>query len=191
MHSRSSDSPNLETDPLVAVISLLRPQMVLSKVISGAGRWSVRYAAQEHPGFCLMLERTSFLDVDGAGVIKLEQGDFVLLPATPGFTMSSDRGMRPKVITPSHRNELRHGTQSGPPSTILGDARPAEENGKTRPCERSTTPIPVSRDASNADEKRGEASAPSRATGASSEPRFTVGSSALHSRFRNLPVPHA
>jgi hypothetical protein len=41
MHSRSSESatPAHETpDPLAAVISLLRPQTVLSKVITGAGR---------------------------------------------------------------------------------------------------------------------------------------------------------
>ena len=120
MHARSSGAtskPKHESsDPLAAVISLLRPRTVLPKVISGAGRWSVRYAAHGEPGFCIMLEGTCFLDVDGVGEVKIEDGDFVLLPSTPSFTMSSDRGLKPKVITASDGNELRHGTPSGRPT---------------------------------------------------------------------------
>jgi AraC-like DNA-binding protein len=116
--SQSSERPsNLAhqtSDPLAAVISLLRPKTVLSKVITGAGRWSVRYAAHEEPGFCVMLEGTCFLDLDGVGPVKLEEGDFVLLPATPGFTMASDLGLKPKLVKPTHDAELRHGTLSGP-----------------------------------------------------------------------------
>ncbi len=105
-------------DPLAAVISLLRPRTVLSKVISGAGRWSVRYEAHEHPGFCVMLEGSCFLDVDGVGEIVLEAGDFLLLPATPGFTMSSHRGVsaRRRRGDSSRVGELRHGSPSEPPT---------------------------------------------------------------------------
>ena len=121
MHSRTSEassSPGHDTsDPLAAVISLLHPQTVLSKIISGAGRWSVRYAAHQDPGFCLMLEGSCFLDVDGVGAVKLEEGDFVLLPATPGFTMASDLAMKPTFINPTTPVvELRHGTKAGPPT---------------------------------------------------------------------------
>ena len=38
------------SDPLAEVITLLRPRAVNSKVISGAGQWSVRYAAHDEPG---------------------------------------------------------------------------------------------------------------------------------------------
>ncbi|NUP06302.1 MAG: AraC family transcriptional regulator [Polyangiaceae bacterium] len=120
MHSRSSEptpqSNHNSSDPLAAVISLLRPQTVLSKVISGAGRWSVRYDAHEDPGFCVMLQGSCFLDVDGVGAVELDEGDFVLLPATPGFTMASYRGIKPKLVKPTYTGELRHGTQSGPPT---------------------------------------------------------------------------
>jgi hypothetical protein len=34
------------TDPLAAIISLLHPQTVLSKVVSGAGQWSARYGGK-------------------------------------------------------------------------------------------------------------------------------------------------
>ena len=109
MHSRSSD-------PLAALITLLRPQAVLSKIVSGAGRWSVRYPPHEHPGFCLMLEGSCFLDADGVGSFELHAGDFVLLPAVPAFTLASDLSITPTPVRPSHRPELRHGTRSGPPS---------------------------------------------------------------------------
>ena len=119
MHARSPESSpaHESSDPLAAVISLLRPQTVLSKGITGAGRWSVRYPAHEYPGFCLMLEGTCFLDLDGVGVVKLEAGDFILIPALPGFTMASDLSVKAKLMpqtTPP--GPLRHGHQEGPPT---------------------------------------------------------------------------
>lgn len=118
VHSQSSNrqAAHEASDPLASVISLLRPQTVLPKVISGAGQWSVRYGAHGEPGFCIMLEGNCFLEVDGVGEVKLDAGDFVLLTWTPGFTMSSAHGLKPKVITAADGNELRHGTQSGRPS---------------------------------------------------------------------------
>lgn len=117
MHSRSSDpAPSPETsDPLAAMIALLRPEAVFSKVISGAGRWSIRYAAHEEPGFCVVLEGSCFLDAQGVGAIEIAEGDFVLLPATPGFTMASDLALKPELVTPTNA-EVRHGTKTGRPS---------------------------------------------------------------------------
>ncbi|WP_228557287.1 AraC family transcriptional regulator [Myxococcus sp. AB025B] len=117
--SSESDTPpptHESSDPLAAVISLLRPQTVLPKVISGAGQWSVRYPAHNEPGFCIMLEGTCFLEVDGVDGVQLDEGDFVLLPSTPGFTMSSAQGLKPKLITAADGNELRHGTPTGRPT---------------------------------------------------------------------------
>lgn len=121
MHSRSSD-PLLaapRSDPLAAVIQLLHPRTVLSKIVSGAGRWSVRYEAHVDPGFCLVLDGSCFLVADGAGAIELSEGDFVLLPATPGFTLTSDLAMKPTPIAPTHVEELRHGTREGPPAVRM------------------------------------------------------------------------
>lgn len=102
-------------DPLASVIELLRPAAVFSKVISGAGKWSVRYAAHEDPGFTVVLEGSCFLDAEGIGRIELKEGDFVLLPATPGFVMASDLSVKPVPVMPTN-TALRHGTKSGPPS---------------------------------------------------------------------------
>src|SRR5262245_16319991 len=92
------DRPNGE--PLSSIVALLRPRTVLSKVVSGAGRWAVRFASYGHPSFCLMLTGSCWLSVDGATPTALEPGDFVLLPATPGFRLASDRDAleNPRVV---------------------------------------------------------------------------------------------
>lgn len=97
------------TDPLAAVISLLRPQTVFSKIVSGAGAWSIRYTRHEDPAFCIVLEGSCFLDVDGIGVIELHEGDFLLLPETPGFTMATDLKLKPKLVASEKTRERRHG----------------------------------------------------------------------------------
>jgi AraC-like DNA-binding protein len=103
------------SDPLAAIISLLRPQTVLSKVVSGAGQWSIRYDRYEDPAFCLVLEGSCFLDADDVGVLELREGDFVLFPATPGFTMGTDLALEPTPVAPTpHSREVRHGARSGP-----------------------------------------------------------------------------
>jgi AraC-like DNA-binding protein len=118
MHSRASGPPADQdsSDPLAAVIELLRPQTVLSKIVSGRGRWSVRYAAYEDPAFGLMLDGSCFLHPDGVDAIELHEGDFVLLPATPGFTMATDLSLTPTLVAPTHADEVRHGTKTGLPT---------------------------------------------------------------------------
>lgn len=110
-------------DPLTQVIALLRPSAVFSKGISGAGRWAVRYSVFGQPSFCVVLQGSCLLAVDGAAAITLEAGDFVLLPATPGFTMSGFEpavavSMDPKTSSAS-TGELRHGNRGGPPDVRL------------------------------------------------------------------------
>jgi AraC-like DNA-binding protein len=111
------------TDPLSEVITLLRPSTVFSKAISGAGRWGVRYSAYGHPSFCAVLEGSCLLAVDGEAVITLEDGDFVLLPATPGFTLSGFEPVTPVAIDPvisaASTGDIRHGTQEGPADVRL------------------------------------------------------------------------
>lgn len=110
-------------DPLVQVIDLLRPRAVFSKGITGAGRWAVRYSEFGQPGFCAVLEGRCRLAVDGEMPVLLEESDFVLLPATPAFTISSivpatPRHVDPRV-TPSPAEEVRHGRPDGPADVRL------------------------------------------------------------------------
>lgn len=104
-------------DPLSDVIALLRPSTVFSKGISGAGRWAARYSAFGYPSFCTILEGSCRLDVDGQPPVTLEAGDFLLLPATPGFIMSGFEPVEPVALDPhasaGMTGEVRHGTQDG------------------------------------------------------------------------------
>ncbi|WP_434045941.1 MULTISPECIES: cupin domain-containing protein [Sorangium] len=110
-------------DPLSEVIALLQPRAVFSKRISGAGRWGVRYSDFGQPSFCAVLEGSCRLAVDGERAVTLEAGDFVLLPATPGFTLSGFEPVRPERIdpkvTPAPTEEVRHGTRGGRPDVRL------------------------------------------------------------------------
>jgi AraC-like DNA-binding protein len=104
-------------DPLSEVIALLRPRAVFAKGISGAGRWGVRYSDFGQPSFCTVIEGRCRLAVDGQDAITLQAGDFVLLPTTPGFTLS---GFEPVTLTrinpktlPSSTADIRHGRRGG------------------------------------------------------------------------------
>jgi AraC-like DNA-binding protein len=111
------------SDPLSEAIALLHPSAVFSKRISGAGRWGVRYSAYGRPSFGAVLEGRCLLAVDGHHQLTLEAGDFVLLPATPGFTMSGFEPVAPERIDPqvarATAGEVRHGTRGGRPDVRL------------------------------------------------------------------------
>lgn len=111
------------SDPLSEVIALLQPRAVNAKCISGAGRWGVRYSAFGQPGFCVVMEGSCRLAVDGHDPLTLKAGDFVLLPATPAFTMSGFDPVIPVLIdpktAPSQTDEVRHGSRRGPADVRL------------------------------------------------------------------------
>jgi AraC-like DNA-binding protein len=110
-------------DPLSDVIALLQPRTVFSKSISGAGSWGVRYSDFGMPSYCVVLEGSCCLKVDNQEAITLEAGDFILLPATPGFVLSGFEPFTPVHIDPkaasSRVGEIRHGTQGGLPDVRL------------------------------------------------------------------------
>lgn len=112
-------------DPLSQVIALLKPRAVFSKVISGAGRWGVRYTQFGLPSFCALLEGSCLLSVDGEETLTLAAGDFVLLPTTPGFTMTSLEPGTPVPIDAREAaldtsgSEIRHGTRGGRPEVRM------------------------------------------------------------------------
>lgn len=107
------------SDPLSQVIQHLRPRAVISKGITAAGNWAVRYSAFGHPGFCAMTEGRCRLAIEGMAPVDLVEGDFLLLPSVPAFTMSGGGPapvlrLDPSTAPPPDR-ELRYGRQDGPP----------------------------------------------------------------------------
>ena len=104
-------------DPLSDVIALLRPSAALSKPISGNGRWGVEYAAHDAPGFSIILAGEAWLTLHGHEPLQLGRGDFLLLPTTPAFSLSSEKGMSCAPVAP-HNEAVRHGEQEGEPDFV-------------------------------------------------------------------------
>ncbi|RQP23514.1 AraC family transcriptional regulator [Piscinibacter terrae] len=107
------------SDPLTEVVRLLQPRAVFANIISGKGHWAVRYSEYGQPSFCIMLTGSCLLKVDGHEPLTLSAGDFVLLPTTPPFTISSfgpapTIHIDPKVV-PGGNGERRHGDLQGEP----------------------------------------------------------------------------
>ncbi|SFK28497.1 AraC family transcriptional regulator [Celeribacter neptunius] len=119
----SPAKPVTTSDPLAQVIALLRPRAVFSKGISGAGRWAVRYTAFGQPGFCAVTEGSCRLAVDGETPVVLEAGDFVLLPATPAFTMSGFEPAPPVLIDSGQAARQQADQQGGQKADAQGEVR--------------------------------------------------------------------
>ncbi|WP_213769244.1 AraC family transcriptional regulator [Caballeronia sp. dw_19] len=110
-------------DPLAEVVTLLQPGAPFSKIVSGAGSWAVRRAEAGQPFYCAILDGSCRLAVDGHAPIDLLAGDFVLVPSTYGFAMSSIEPATSEYFDdtpiPLFRGEFRLGAQDGPPDVRL------------------------------------------------------------------------
>jgi AraC-like DNA-binding protein len=110
-------------DPLTEVVALLQPGAPFSKIVSGAGPWRVRRSEAGRPFYCVIVDGSCRLVVDGREPVSLQSGDFVLIPSAYGFTMSSlepattdDTDSSPVAVL---NGEFRLGMQSGPPDVRL------------------------------------------------------------------------
>jgi AraC-like DNA-binding protein len=101
-------------DPLSDIIALLRPNTAVSKPITGRGLWGVRYAAHKAPGFTIVLEGACWIAIERQPPLKLEKGDFLLLPSTPAFSLSSEPGVDCELRQPVDA-AVRHGEPEGDP----------------------------------------------------------------------------
>ncbi|WP_144161393.1 AraC family transcriptional regulator [Paraburkholderia sp. BCC1885] len=110
-------------DPLAEVVTLLQPGAPFSKIVRGAGSWAVRRAETGQPFYCAILDGSCRLAVDGHAPIDLQAGDFVLVPSTYGFSMSSIEPAASEYFddTPValFRGEFRLGAQDGPPDVQM------------------------------------------------------------------------
>ena len=102
------------SDQLASIIALLRPQTVLSKIVSGAGQWSIRKPRYEDPAFCLLLHGSCFIDLETIGSLHLREGDFALFPEMPGFTLASDLNLSPTAVALDPSRESHYGDESEP-----------------------------------------------------------------------------
>jgi AraC-like DNA-binding protein len=110
-------------DPLAEVVTLLQPGAAFTKIVSGAGPWRVRRSEAGRPFYCVILDGSCRLAVDGDEPITLRAGDFVLIPSAYGFAISSldpattdDTNTSPVALPDG---EFRLGMQSRPPEVRL------------------------------------------------------------------------
>ncbi len=107
------------SDPLSEVVNLLHPRAAFANVISGKGDWAIRYSEYGKPGFCIVLEGSCQLAIDGHEPFVISAGDFILLPKTPAFTISSFDPPAPILLDPDSLSndgrELRYGDREGRP----------------------------------------------------------------------------
>lgn len=100
-------------DPLAQIVSLLQPSATVAKAVSAAGPWAVRRTDTGEPFYCAVVEGECRLAVDGREPVVLQAGDFVLIPAVRGFTMSSvqppARGQLEVPPVALRDGSLRHG----------------------------------------------------------------------------------
>lgn len=104
-------------DPLSDIIALLRPSAAVSKPISARGPFGIRYRAYDAPGFAIVLTGTAWVAFEGQAPLQLAEGDFLLLPTSPAFTMYSAPGIACVEVEP--RNEaVRYGDPEGAPDFV-------------------------------------------------------------------------
>jgi AraC-like DNA-binding protein len=104
-------------DPLSDVIALLRPHTAVSKPIAARGRWGVRYAAHAAPGFTIILQGQCWIAFEGRPALQLREGDFLLVPSTPSFTLYSHPDVACEPREPVNE-AVRHGDQDGEPDFV-------------------------------------------------------------------------
>lgn len=108
------------TEPLVDMISLLRPKAAGIKLMEAAGQWGVRRTGMTNAGFGIIMRGECWLRVDGEPPIRLVEGDFILLPACPAFTIGSD--LEGQIVILDAKDEMacrdREQTYGGPAGEI-------------------------------------------------------------------------
>nr|WP_199040474.1 AraC family transcriptional regulator [Dyella sp. ASV24] len=110
------------TDPLSEIVTLLQPEAAFSKISSAAGPWQVRRVEAGRPFYGVILEGACRLAIEGREPLILEAGDFLLIPASSGFAMSSTPPPArdvDSVPTMLPGGEYRLGHPDGPPDVRM------------------------------------------------------------------------
>ena len=108
------------TDPFAEVVALLRPSLPFSKATSGSGAWRVEGSGDGRPFFIVILEGSARFAAGGQEPFDLLENDFLLIPASNSFAMTSREqgavnGIHMQSVT-RLAGEVRHGDPDGPPN---------------------------------------------------------------------------
>ncbi|MGV8854348.1 MAG: AraC family transcriptional regulator [Devosia sp.] len=108
------------TDPFAEVVALLQPSLPFSKATSGSGAWRVEARGDGVPFFCVLLEGSARLTINGQPELLLAENDFILVPAADAFVMTDSGAAAARradaMRTTQLANEFRHGDPEQPPN---------------------------------------------------------------------------
>ena len=110
------------SDPLTDVVTLLQPAAPYTKLVSGVDPWTVRRSEEARPFYAVVLDGSSRLTVPGRDPLRLDAGDFVLIPAASDFSMSSPEPPPPgreDAPTRLPDGEFRVGDPAAPPDVRM------------------------------------------------------------------------
>lgn len=110
-------------DPLAEVVTLLQPGARYAKRVIGAGAWHIRRQDAGQPFYCVVLEGSCRLVIDGQETIELASDDFILVPAAYDVAMSSivppPADLPEAVPTVLGAGEFRIGDRDGLPDVKM------------------------------------------------------------------------
>ncbi|WP_337269953.1 AraC family transcriptional regulator [Oryzifoliimicrobium ureilyticus] len=115
------------TDPIAEAVSMLKPSLSISKLVTGASRWLVERTELGSPFYCAIVEGRCLMTIAGREPMTLAAGDFVLVPKIFSFTMSS--------MEPPPRGALAQRLETSPGVFHLGEPEaPAEVKALVGHC---------------------------------------------------------
>jgi AraC-like DNA-binding protein len=82
-------------DPLSQILVLLKPQAVFWHIVEAHGSWTIRFLPTDIVVFGQMIEGTARVDRDDGARLDLAEGDFMVMPAPPPWTMTGGGGGTP------------------------------------------------------------------------------------------------
>lgn len=94
------NNPNMRSDPLSEILTLVRARHILSGGFRAGGAWAIRFPVPAAAKFAAVLQGACWLTLEGLDwpPIRLETGDVILLNGRHALVMSSELDIEP---TPS------------------------------------------------------------------------------------------
>jgi AraC-like DNA-binding protein len=85
------DSSQMQIDPFVDILNLVKAETVLSGGFTAGGSWAIHFPAPEKIKFCVIVKGTCWVRLEGElQPVRAEVGDILLLVARRSFILSSD-----------------------------------------------------------------------------------------------------
>jgi AraC-like DNA-binding protein len=82
-------------DPLSQIVMLLKPKAVFWRIVEAPRSWTIRFLPSDIVVFGQMIEGSARVDRDDGAGLDLAEGDFMVMPAPPPWTMTGGGGGTP------------------------------------------------------------------------------------------------